>query len=163
MSTAVLSIGSNLGDRLSYLRLAARGFGPALRACSGVYVTAPWGVTDQADFLNAVLIVADDQASPYTWLERARELEAAAERVRERRWGPRSLDVDVITVPGHASSDPELTLPHPRAHQRAFVLVPWVELEPDAELPGHGRISGLLDALPAEERSGVRRLAETVL
>ena len=163
MSTAVLSIGSNLGDRLEYLRLAVRGFGETVRACSGVYQTAPWGMTDQPDFLNAVLIVSDEAATPYTWLERAHELETEAERKRLNRWGPRSLDVDVITVHGHTSTSQELTLPHPRAHERAFVLVPWAELEPDAELPGRGRITDLLAALSATELSGVRRLPKMVL
>jgi 2-amino-4-hydroxy-6-hydroxymethyldihydropteridine diphosphokinase len=158
MSRAVLSIGSNLGDRLGYLRLAVNGLGTAVRAVSGVYETAPWGVTDQPGFLNATLVVDDADAEPRDWLERARELERAAERVRARRWGPRSLDVDVVAVDGHHSDSPEFTLPHPRAHERAFVLVPWAEIEPGAVLPGRGPVADLAAALPESERAGVRRL-----
>lgn len=158
MSRAVLSIGSNLGERLEYLRMAAGGLGDALRAASGVYETSPWGVTDQPVFLNAVLIVDDAGHDPRDWLERARRLEREAERVRERRWGPRSLDVDIVTVDGIRSDDPELTLPHPMAHLRAFVLLPWSEVEPDSVLPGKGAVADLVTALDVEERDGVRRL-----
>lgn len=158
MTRAVLSIGSNLGDRLGYLRLAVDGLGAAVLGASGVYETSPWGVTDQPDFLNAVLIVADDAASARDWLAAAGDLEREAERVRERHWGPRSLDVDIVTVDGYLSDAPELVLPHPMAHRRAFVLLPWVELEPDAELPGRGRVADLLAGLPESERAGVSRL-----
>lgn len=163
MTRAVLSVGSNLGDRLSYLRLAVAGLGDAVCAVSGVYETAPWGVTDQPPFLNAALLVDDPEATPRTWLGRARALESAAQRVRERRWGPRSLDVDIVAVAGHTSNDPALILPHPRAHERAFVLAPWVELAPDAELPGHGPVRDLLAALPDSERAGVRKLPGVTL
>ncbi|MBP2321347.1 2-amino-4-hydroxy-6-hydroxymethyldihydropteridine diphosphokinase [Kibdelosporangium banguiense] len=152
MTTAVLSIGSNLGDRLGYLQSAVDGL-PVL-AVSPVYQTAPWGVTDQDDFLNAVLVVSHDDIDEWGWLDRAHALENAAGRVREIRWGPRSLDVDVITVAGVTSADPRLELPHPRAHERAFVLVPWLDVQPDAELPGHGRVADLVAALGDE---GVRR------
>lgn len=152
MTTAVLSIGSNLGDRLGYLRSVVDRL-PVL-AVSPVYQTAPWGVTDQDDFLNAVLVVSHDDIDEWGWLERAHDLENAAGRVRDVRWGPRSLDVDVITVAGVTSADPRLVLPHPHAHERAFVLVPWLDVQPDAELPGHGRVAGLVAALGDE---GVRR------
>jgi 2-amino-4-hydroxy-6-hydroxymethyldihydropteridine diphosphokinase len=154
MSTAVLSIGSNLGDRLAFLQSAVDGL-PVL-AVSRVYETAPWGVTDQDDFLNAVLVVSHEDVDEWGWLHRAHALESAARRVRDVRWGPRSLDVDVITVAGVQSADPVLELPHPRAHERAFVLVPWLDVQPDAELPGHGRIADLLAALPPAEIAGVR-------
>ena len=153
MSTAVLSIGSNLGDRLAHLRSVVAAL-PVL-AVSRVYETAPWGVTDQDDFLNAVLVVSDDGVDEWGWLRRAHELEQAAGRVREVRWGPRSLDVDVVTVAGVTSTDPVLTLPHPRAHERAFVLVPWLDAQPDAVLPGHGPVAALVAALPAAETAGV--------
>jgi 2-amino-4-hydroxy-6-hydroxymethyldihydropteridine diphosphokinase len=96
------------------------------------------------------------------WLARAHELEQAAGRTREVRWGPRTLDVDVITVTGDdgvpvVSDDPALTLPHPRAHERAFVLVPWAALDPTADLPGRGRVADLLAALPAAEVDAVVR------
>lgn len=146
MTRAVLSLGSNLGDRLGHLRLAVAGFADVLVAVSPVYETAPWGVTDQGDFLNAVLIVSGD-VDEWGWLRRGRALEQAAGRVRERRWGPRTLDVDVVTVDGVRSSDPELLLPHPGAHDRASVLVPWLDVEPDAVVPGHGPARDLLAGL----------------
>lgn len=157
MSRAVLSLGSNLGDRLSYLRLAVLGFGDAVQATSPIYETAPWGVVDQGEFLNAVLIVEDDTVDEWGWLRRGQQLEQDARRERIQRWGPRTLDVDVVTVDGVTSTDPELLLPHPGTPTRASVLVPWLDIEPDAELPGHGRISDLLTALDPAELAGVRR------
>lgn len=146
MTRAVLSLGSNLGDRLGHLRLAVAGFADVLVAASPVYETAPWGVTDQDDFLNAVLIVSGD-VDEWGWLRRGQALEQAAGRVRERRWGPRTLDVDVVTVEGVRSSDPELLLPHPGTHERASVLAPWLDVEPDAVVPGHGPVRDLLAGL----------------
>jgi 2-amino-4-hydroxy-6-hydroxymethyldihydropteridine diphosphokinase len=159
LTRAVLSLGSNLGDRLGYLRLAVEGFADVLVAASPVYETAPWGVTDQDDFLNAVLIVSGD-VDEWGWLRRGQALEQAAGRVRERRWGPRTLDVDVVTVDGVRSSDPELLLPHPGAHERASVLVPWLDVEPDAVVPGHGPVRGLVAGL---DLGGVTRRADLSL
>jgi 2-amino-4-hydroxy-6-hydroxymethyldihydropteridine diphosphokinase len=136
MSEAVLSIGSNLGDRLGHLQAAADMFRPWLRGVSPVYETAPWGPVAQDDYLNAVLLVADDDATPGDWLARAHDAERAAGRVRDVRWGPRTLDVDVIVVDATTSDDPALTLPHPRAAERAFVLVPWLAADPRAALGG---------------------------
>jgi len=153
VSRAVLSIGSNLGDRLAHLRSVVAALGPV--AVSPVYETAPWGGIEQDDYLNAIVVVDDPGTDAYGWLARARELERAAHRIREVRWGPRTLDVDVIDVDGGSNADPELTLPHPRAHERAFVLVPWADVDPDAVLPGHGRVADLVDLVT--DRSGVRR------
>ncbi|GAB2582494.1 2-amino-4-hydroxy-6-hydroxymethyldihydropteridine diphosphokinase [Paractinoplanes abujensis] len=150
MTRAVLSIGSNLGDRERHLRQAVRELGGSVERASGVYETPPWGDADQPAYLNAVVLVSDPAAVPHDWLERAWAAETAAQRVRdpERRFGPRTLDVDVIAVYEDGrpvlSDDPELTLPHPRAHLRAFVLRPWHDIEPAAELPGHGPIARLL-------------------
>ncbi|CCH27685.1 2-amino-4-hydroxy-6-hydroxymethyldihydropteridine diphosphokinase [Actinosynnema sp. NPDC047251] len=146
MSRAVLSIGSNLGDRFGFLEQAVAGFAAELVAVSPVYETAPWGVTDQDDFLNAVLVVSAG-LGPWDWLRRGQELENASGRVRTLRWGPRTLDVDVVTVDGVTSDDPSLLLPHPGAHERATVLVPWLDVEPDAVLPGHGPVADLVAAL----------------
>jgi 2-amino-4-hydroxy-6-hydroxymethyldihydropteridine diphosphokinase len=150
MSRAVLSIGSNLGDRLAHLRAVVTALRPV--AVSPVYETAPWGGVEQDDYLNAIVIVDDPGTDAYGWLARARELEQAAGRTREVRWGPRTLDVDVVDVDGTTNADPELTLPHPRAHERAFVLVPWADVDPDAVLTGHGRVADL-----GKDHSGVRR------
>ncbi|KUI41226.1 2-amino-4-hydroxy-6-hydroxymethyldihydropteridine pyrophosphokinase [Mycobacterium sp. IS-1590] len=164
MTTAVLSIGSNLGDRLAMLRSVADGLGDALRAASPVYETAPWGGVEQGPFLNAVIIADDPALDGHGWLRRAHEFERSAERVREQRWGPRTLDVDIVTCRNGGrdliSQDAELTLPHPRAHERAFVLVPWLAVEPDAVLAVAGephRVDELLGALEPAERDGVRR------
>ncbi|MGN9813335.1 2-amino-4-hydroxy-6-hydroxymethyldihydropteridine diphosphokinase [Micromonospora sp. BQ11] len=158
MSRAVLSLGSNLGDRLHHLRCAVAEFGDAVRVVSGVYETPPWGDTDQPAYLNAVLLAEDPGAGPYDWLERARGAERAAGRERDpaRRFGPRTLDVDVIAVWGAdgkpvLSDDEELTLPHPRAHLRAFVLRPWIDIQPYGRLPGHGWLTDLLTTGPAAE------------
>ncbi|WP_067898932.1 2-amino-4-hydroxy-6-hydroxymethyldihydropteridine diphosphokinase [Nocardia vaccinii] len=167
MSRAVLSIGSNLGDRLAHLRSVVAAFAPWLVEVSSVYSTAPWGGVPQQNYLNAVLLVEDSAADAREWLRRGQQLEQAAERVREVRWGARTLDVDVIWCAERRpeglrvcrSLDPTLTLPHPQAHNRAFVLVPWVEVEPDAILEVQSRpspVRELLAALDPAERAGVR-------
>ena len=162
MTRAVLSLGANLGDRAAVLRAALTALrDDGLVARSTLYETPPWGPVEQPPYLNAIAIV-DGPRDPAGWLARAQELERAAGRTREVRWGPRTLDVDVITVTGDdgapvVSDDPELTLPHPRAHERAFVLVPWAALDPVAEVPGRGRVADLIAGLPAEDVSGVVR------
>jgi 2-amino-4-hydroxy-6-hydroxymethyldihydropteridine diphosphokinase len=163
MTRAVLSIGSNLGDRLAHLRSAVAGFADVLVAVSPVYETAPWGVTDQPDFLNAVLIVASPTADEWDWLRRGQALEAASGRVREQRWGPRTLDVDVVTVDGVTSTHPDLLLPHPGTPERATVLVPWLAIDPAAELSGHGPVAELLAALPAKDRADVKERTDLTL
>ncbi len=163
MSRVVLSLGSNLGDRLARLQSVVDGLGSSVRAVSPVYETKAWGGVEQGAFLNAVLIADDPSLDAYGWLRRAHELEAAADRVREERWGPRTLDVDLVTCHDGGreviSSDDQLTLPHPLAHQRAFVLIPWLAVEPGATLTVTGEphpIAGLLDELGPAERDGVR-------
>ncbi|MEU0553049.1 2-amino-4-hydroxy-6-hydroxymethyldihydropteridine diphosphokinase [Dactylosporangium sp. NPDC006015] len=155
MTRAVLSLGSNLDDREANLRGAVTGLGDAVRAVSGVYETPPWGDADQPFYLNAVVLAVDPAATPRDWLDRAHRLEQAAGRVRdpERRFGPRTLDVDVIAVWDDddrpvVSDDPELTLPHPRAHLRAFVLRPWLDIQPYGQVPGHGWLYELVRAAP---------------
>jgi 2-amino-4-hydroxy-6-hydroxymethyldihydropteridine diphosphokinase len=155
MSRAVLSIGSNLGDRLAALRGAVDAVRPWLVAASPVYESDPWGPIPQADYLNAVLIVTDPAAAPDGWLDRAHAAEQAAGRTRDIHWGPRTLDVDVIAVDEEVRADPRLTLPHPRAAERAFVLVPWLAVQPGAELGGRP-VATVLAALPESERAAVR-------
>ncbi len=155
MTKAVLSLGSNMGDRLAFLRLAVKGFRDVLGKASPVYETAPWGVEDQPDFLNAVLLVSSPSVDEWGWLARGQALEQAAGRVREQRWGPRTLDVDVVTVAGVTSDHPDLLLPHPGTPTRATVLIPWLAVDPAAELPGHGRVADLLATLPEADREAV--------
>lgn len=155
MSDAVLSIGSNLGDRLANLQLAVDTVRPWVVSVSPVFETPPWGPVAQDDFLNAIVLVRDNAATAADWLARAHAAEQLAGRERPVRWGPRTLDVDVVTVDDVVSDDPVLTLPHPRAHERAFVLVPWAELDPGARLDGRSvadLVSELADAAEVRRR-----------
>lgn len=145
MARSVLSIGSNLGDRLANMQSVVDEFRPEILAISPVYSTAPWGGVEQDDFLNAVLLIRADD--PDKLLQRTQELERVARRVREVRWGPRTLDVDIVDFDGISRTTRDLILPHPRAQERAFVLAPWADVEPDATLPGYGPIRELLSAL----------------
>jgi 2-amino-4-hydroxy-6-hydroxymethyldihydropteridine diphosphokinase len=166
VTAVVLSIGSNVGDRLSALRSVVVGLDGAVRAVSPVYETAAWGGVEQGPFLNAVLIADDPALDAHGWLDRAHELERAANRVRGQRWGPRTLDVDLVvcretTEAGEReiiAHDGELTLPHPLAHQRAFVLIPWLALDPDATLSVAGEarpVHNWLAGIDPAERDGV--------
>ena len=154
---AVLALGSNLGDRQDILQGGVDAIagieGVRLTGVSPVYETVPVGGPPQPDYLNAV-VLADVTIPSLDLLDRLHEVEAAFDRVRVVRWGPRTLDIDVITVAGERSDDPDLTLPHPRAHERAFVLAPWHDVDEDAELPGRGPVAALL---AAADRSGIRR------
>lgn len=150
---AVLSSGSNMGDARAHLQSVVDEFAGEIVAASSLYATAPWGKTDQPEFLNQSLLV-EVQTSPRELLACCQELEQRANRVREERWGPRTLDVDIVWIEGYTSDDPELTVPHPRAHLRRFVLAPWLEVDPEAVLDGV-RISELLDGLGDQ---GVRKL-----
>ena len=162
MTSAVLSVGSNMGDRLAYLRSALDRMRPCVDAVSPVYETPPWGPVSQPDYLNAVILASDDTADPPVWLARAHAAEEAAGRVRDQRWGPRTLDVDVIAVDDIELNDPDLTLPHPRAAERAFVLVPWLAVDPEARLSG-GSVADLVAQLPPSEISAVRMRPDLVL
>ncbi|AKK03987.1 2-amino-4-hydroxy-6-hydroxymethyldihydropteridine diphosphokinase [Corynebacterium epidermidicanis] len=157
---AVLSIGSNMDDRLALLQLAHDYFAEELVIASSIYATPPWGVEDQDDFLNAILVI-ETSRDPYALLEAAHEVEDRAERRRLKKWGPRTLDIDIVQCSeGNielTSTDPVLTLPHPWAHDRAFVLVPWLEVEPDAILRGKS-VSALLAQMPADNVAEVRKV-----
>lgn len=182
VSSAVLSMGSNLGDRGRYLADAVAALGPAVRVVSSVYSTPPWAGSadiEQDDYLNIVVLadavpggtptdgaagapahgVAGGVSEPMDWLRVCRQLETAAGRERGVHWGPRTLDVDVVAI-GQLELDlPELTVPHPHAGQRGFVLVPWAELDPGAELPGAGPIAELIAGLEAAgELEGIRKV-----
>lgn len=154
MEVCALGLGANLGNR----RLTLHGAAAALREAgfrvhaSALYETPPWGDADQPDYLNAVVAVEAD--TQQDWLDWARRLEGAAARSRDpaRPHGPRSLDVDVIEIWRGGlpvrQDDPELTLPHPRAVVRAFVLIPLAEVAGDRELAGLGPIRALVRRLP---------------
>jgi 2-amino-4-hydroxy-6-hydroxymethyldihydropteridine diphosphokinase len=146
----VLALGSNLGDRLGHLQAGIDDLlaGPGLTATavSGVYQTTPVGGPPQPDYLNAVLLAASSLPAR-TILDLCLATERASGRVRTVTWGPRTLDIDVIACGAEMSDDPELTLPHPRAHERVFVLVPWLQADPDASLPGYGPVADLLARL----------------
>ena len=160
MTRAVLSLGANLGDRAAALRTALGALkDDGLVARSVLYETPPWGPVEQPSYLNAIAIVRGPRDAA-GWLARAHELEQAAGRTREVRWGARTLDVDVVTVTDDdgrpvLSDDPILTLPHPRAHDRVFVLVPWLVLEPGAEIPGRGPVADLVADLPPDDVASV--------
>lgn len=131
---AYLGIGSNLGDRASFLQGAvdalATAEGVELVAVSRVYETVPVGGPPQPDFLNAVVAI-DTDLSGHALLELAHRIEAAADRVRTVRWGPRTLDVDVLLVGDEQIDDPDLVVPHPRMTERAFVVVPLADVAPE--------------------------------
>ena len=155
--SAVLALGSNLGERRDILQGCVDAIAgiPEVQvmAVSPVYETVPVGGPPQPDYLNAVILARTTLPSR-SLLDRLHEVEAAFDRVREVRWGPRTLDIDIITVDDEVSTDSELTLPHPRAHERAFVLAPWHDVDPDAVLSGHGPVAALL---AATDQSGIRR------
>ncbi|MFG3271907.1 2-amino-4-hydroxy-6-hydroxymethyldihydropteridine diphosphokinase [Streptomyces luteogriseus] len=149
---AVVALGSNLGNRLETLQGAVDALGDTpglhIKGVSPVYETEPWGVDpgSQPAYFNAV-VVLKTTLPPSSLLERAHAVEEAFHRVRDEHWGPRTLDVDIVSYADVVSDDPQLTLPHPRAHERAFVLAPWHDLDPEAQLPGRGPVAGLLDTV----------------
>ncbi|GLX95237.1 2-amino-4-hydroxy-6-hydroxymethyldihydropteridine diphosphokinase [Herbidospora sp. NBRC 101105] len=159
----VFSLGSNLGRRMDYLQSGLDALfdapGMAFVALSPVYETDPVGGPSQGAYLNAV-VIAETSLDPRTLLDRALGVEDAFGRVRKERWGPRTLDVDIIMVGNLMSDEAELTLPHPRAHERAFVLVPWAQADASAVLPGRGSVAALLAGL---DQSGVRLRADLSL
>ncbi|RKQ33668.1 2-amino-4-hydroxy-6-hydroxymethyldihydropteridine diphosphokinase [Kocuria tytonis] len=136
----VVALGANLGDRPAVLRAAVAGLaatpGITVAACSPVVETrSVGGPRDSPDYLNAVVELATE-LTPLQVLEACQRIENEHGRTREVRWGPRTLDLDVVCFEGVRSADPRLLLPHPRAAQRAFVLVPWALMDPHAALEG---------------------------
>jgi 2-amino-4-hydroxy-6-hydroxymethyldihydropteridine diphosphokinase len=165
----VLAAGANLGDRLGTLQGCVEAIGRLpetdVLAISPVYETDPVGGPAQPDYLNAVLIAATG-LGPRDLLDAAHRIEAEFGRVRAERFGPRTLDIDIISYAEQVSSDPVLTLPHPRAHERAFVLAPWHDIDADADadadatVPGRGPVRDLLAGL---DTGGIRRRPDMVL
>jgi 2-amino-4-hydroxy-6-hydroxymethyldihydropteridine diphosphokinase len=162
VTRVVLSFGSNLGDRMAALthaieRLAAAD-GVGIVALSPVYETAPIG-PEQPDYLNAVALI-ETALPPYALLDVVHEVENALGRERRERWGPRTIDIDIVAYDGVESGDEQLTLPHPHAAERAFVLVPWMDVEPGFALPD-GRTGAEL--LADVDASGVHARPDLVL
>lgn len=156
MTRATLGLGSNIGDKAAMLaqaveRLAAWP-GIRLTARSADYRTPPWGDTDQDWFLNAAVAVETD-LTPHELLEACLAIETALGRVRERRWGPRVIDIDVLSYEGAEVSDERLVLPHRYVRERAFVLVPLAEIAPDLVIGGET----VRDALAKLDATGIER------
>lgn len=148
---AFLGLGANLGNPREQLRWAVAALdgepGLAVAGVASLYGSRPVGVTDQPDFLNTVVAV-DTTLSPAALLDRILDLERRAGRVRLRRWGPRTLDIDLLWYGGLViHRPPRLVVPHPRAAERAFVLIPWAELAPGTVVPGHGTVAALRAAV----------------
>lgn len=161
LNQVVFSLGSNQGDSIELLQAAVDRLAETpnliLVDVSPVYLTKPVGNVDQPDFYN-IVVVADSTLEPQTLLERAQAIEHAYGRLRDpaNPSGPRTLDIDLIVVGKRVSNSAELVLPHPHAHARAFVLVPWLDIEPRATLP-EGRVDDLVATM---DTSGVRRLTD---
>lgn len=146
----VLSLGGNVGDVGAALAravaLVAELPQVRLTAVSAVYRTPAWGKTDQPDFLNIVAL-GETTLGPHDLLTGTQGIENRLGRVRDVRWGPRVIDIDLIVVGDESCHDARLTLPHPLAHERGFVLVPWLNADPAARLPGHGLVRDLVAGL----------------
>ena len=163
MTRVALSLGANLGDRVVALQHAVdvlSGLGEIV-GLSDVYETDPVGGPDQPEYYNAVVIVETD-ASPGEVLSTAQRAERGKGRTREIRWGPRTLDVDVLAFGDRISDDPDLTLPHPRATERAFVMIPWAQADPQFVLPDGRTVSAVRDAMRDEGVRPLGRLLRTV-
>src|SRR5262245_63002363 len=159
MTEALLALGGNRGDARETLARAIAALTEAgdirLRGRSSDYMTPPWGVEDQPPFVN-VCIAIDTGLTPQALLARAQAIERAfgRDRAGEQRWGPRTLDIDILTYDDLVLNEPELTLPHPRLFERAFVLVPLAEIAPDLLITG----ISLRDALARLDTTGIKRL-----
>ena len=158
MAAAYLSLGSNLGDREANVRKALDLLADrmTLMKVSSLYETAPIGVTDQNDFFNAVALIETD-LDPTDLLDAILDIEKIVGRVRNLRWGPRVIDIDILLYDDVEISTLELTIPHPEMMNRAFVLIPLAEIAPDLELPGGLKPSEAIGKL-GDQR--VRKLAE---
>jgi 2-amino-4-hydroxy-6-hydroxymethyldihydropteridine diphosphokinase len=160
---ATISLGSNLGDRFQYLQNALDALnavtGAQVHSVSPVFETDPVGGPQQGQYLNAVAVVKTI-LSPEQLLVATQQIELEQNRQRNERWGPRTLDIDLLAMDNEVRSTPELELPHPRAHERAFVLLPWSLLDPDYVIPGKASVAELLSVLDVE---GVRYRNDLVL
>ncbi|MFN8223532.1 MAG: 2-amino-4-hydroxy-6-hydroxymethyldihydropteridine diphosphokinase [Gaiellales bacterium] len=152
MAEAYIGVGANLGDRESTIAaaLAALDEGPGVTVgrCSSLRETEPWGPVAQPDYLNAVVVI-DTELAPFELLARLLEIERALGRDRadELRYGPRTIDLDLLLYGDQVIAEPGLEVPHPRISEREFVLEPLVELDPSLVIPGHGHADELLARL----------------
>jgi 2-amino-4-hydroxy-6-hydroxymethyldihydropteridine diphosphokinase len=146
---AVIALGANIGNPKEQMDLAVALLKESLEvsAVSSYFTTAPVGGPEQPDYLNAICIAESDIPAA-DLLALLHGIEKVLGRERLERWGPRTIDLDLIQYGSLLSYADELLLPHPRAHERRFVLEPWAEIEPDAILLTHGKISDLLEQLP---------------
>jgi 2-amino-4-hydroxy-6-hydroxymethyldihydropteridine diphosphokinase len=146
---AVIALGANIGDPQKQIEIAIALLRESLEvtSVSSIYKTAPVGGSEQPDYLNAVALV-ESELPATALLALLHGIEKVLGRERIERWGPRTIDLDLIQYGTLLSSADELLLPHPRAHERRFVLEPWAEIEPDAILLTHGKISDLLEQMP---------------
>lgn len=157
---AWIGLGANLGDRASTLDAALERIDAladtGLDRVSRYYFTAPWGETDQPEFLNAVAVVTTRQSAA-DLLHALLKIESDLGRERRgKRWGPRVIDLDLLLHGEARIDEPDLVVPHPRMADRAFVLVPALELDAGLSIPGRGRADALLAQLDDNERAGVR-------
>jgi 2-amino-4-hydroxy-6-hydroxymethyldihydropteridine diphosphokinase len=145
VTLAYVGLGANLGDREATIRAAVAEL-PGVVAVSTLRETEPWGVTDQPSFLNGVAAL-ETELAPLELLDRLLEVERELGRERRERWGPRPIDLDLLLYGDAELDEPGLTVPHPRLHERRFVLEPLAELSPGLLVPGHGRVGDLLAEL----------------
>jgi 2-amino-4-hydroxy-6-hydroxymethyldihydropteridine diphosphokinase len=144
---AYIGVGANLGDREATIREAVRLLGPEVVAVSRLRETAPWGYEDQPAFLNGAILL-ETALQPRALLERLLEVERVLGRTRDGpRYGPRTIDLDLLLYEGAEIDEPGLQVPHPRLHERAFALEPLLDLDPELELPDRGRLADLLAGL----------------
>jgi 2-amino-4-hydroxy-6-hydroxymethyldihydropteridine diphosphokinase len=160
LSRIYLALGSNLGDRFANLQAAIAALPPAVRVLnqSPVYETPPWGLTDQPNFLNMAL-KGETTLTPVELLDHLKHLETDLGRLPAVRWGPRRIDMDILFYDGLVLDTPGLTIPHPHLHERAFVLVPLADLDPDFVHPVFGR--SVHKMLAAVDTIGVKRYEPT--
>lgn len=150
---AYIGIGSNLDDPVSQVSLAIEELrllrDSSLISCSSLYRSPPMGLADQPDYINAAVWL-QTRLAPHTLLEVLWVIEKRHNRVRgEQRWGPRTLDLDILLYGAHRFAEPQLTIPHPRLTERAFVLYPLMEINPDLHIPAHGLIREIADRCPS--------------
>ena len=145
MTIAYVGLGANLGDREATIRAAVAAL-PGVSAVSTLRETDPVGFTDQPRFLNGVAAL-ETELAPRELLDVLLEVERRLGRERRERWGPRTIDLDLLLYGGETLDEPGLTVPHPRLHERRFALEPLAELDPELVVPGRGAVSALLAAL----------------